>query len=104
MRTPNKSIKNRLRFTLGVVIAIVAFLTWRLFYIQVYNNDELQKGALEQWTKGIDIKSDRGIIYDRNGKRLAVNIPAYTVWATPAEISDPEAVANEISTLSNGGK
>ena len=99
MRTPNKSIKNRLRFTLGVVIAIVAFLTWRLFYIQVYNNDELQKGALEQWTKGIDIKSDRGIIYDRNGKRLAVNIPAYTVWATPAEISDPEAVANEISTL-----
>jgi len=99
LRTPNKSIKNRLRFTLGVVIAIVAFLTWRLFYIQVYNNDELQKGALEQWTKGIDIKSDRGIIYDRNGKRLAVNIPAYTVWATPAEISDPEAVANEISTL-----
>ena len=99
MRTPNKSIKNRLRFALGVIVLIVAFLTWKLFYIQVYKNDELQKGALEQWTKGIDIKSDRGVIYDRNGKKLAVNIPAYTVWATPADIKDPELVAKEIADL-----
>ncbi len=99
MQTPNKSTKNRLRFVLGVVAAVVAFLAWRLFYLQVYNNEELKKGALEQWTKGIDIKSNRGIIYDRNGKKLAVNVTAYTVWATPAEIKNPEETAEKISEI-----
>jgi stage V sporulation protein D (sporulation-specific penicillin-binding protein) len=82
-----------------VVAAVVAFLAWRLFYLQVYNNEELKKGALEQWTKGIDIKSNRGIIYDRNGKKLAVNVTAYTVWATPAEIKNPEETAEKISEI-----
>src|SRR5690606_24336328 len=75
------------------------FLAWRLFYLQVYNNEELKKGALEQWTKGIDIKSSSGIIYDRNGKKLAVNVTAYTVWATPAEIKNPEETAEKISEI-----
>lgn len=99
MRTPKKSTKTRLRFTLGVVTIIVLFLASRLFYIQVVSSEELQKGALDQWTRGIDIKSDRGIIYDRNGKKLAVNVPAYTVWATPAEIKDPESTAKQIADV-----
>lgn len=96
MQTPNKSTKNRLRFVLGVIILIVLALGYRLFYLQVYNNEELRKGALEQWTKGIDIKSDRGIIFDRNGKKLAVSMAAYTVWATPADIKNPEDTAESI--------
>lgn len=99
MQTPNKSTKNRLRFVLGVIVAIVIFLAWRLFYLQVYNNEDLKKGALEQWTKGIDIKSNRGIIYDRNGKKLAVNVTAYTVWATPADIVNPEEAAKTIADI-----
>ncbi|WFA09627.1 PASTA domain-containing penicillin-binding protein [Tissierella sp. Yu-01] len=99
MQTPNKSTKNRLRFVLGVIVTIVMFLAWRLFYLQVYNNEDLKKGALEQWTKGIDIKSNRGVIYDRNGKKLAVNVTAYTVWATPADIENPEETAKTIANI-----
>ena len=99
MRSPNKSTKNRLRFVLGVVVIVVLGLTGRLLYLQVFNNDELKKGALEQWTKGIDIKSNRGILYDRKGKKLAVSVTAYTVWATPADIKDAEGSAKSIAEI-----
>lgn len=99
MQTPNRSTKLRLRIILGVVIGLVILLVGRLFYLQIYKNEELKKGALEQWTKGIDIKSNRGIIYDRKGKKLAVSVTAYTVWATPADIKDPAATANTVSEI-----
>ena len=99
MSAPNKSTKNRLRIVLGLVVAIVLTLAGRLFYLQVYNSEGLRKGALEQWTKGIDIKSNRGIIYDRKGKKLAVSVTAYTVWATPADISKPDEVAKSMAGI-----
>lgn len=101
MQTPNKSTKTRLRFVLGVIMLVVFVLAFRLFYIQVYNNEDLKKGALEQWTKGIDIKSNRGIIFDRNGKKLAVSVTAYTVWATPADIKNPVEDAKSIASVLN---
>lgn len=99
MQTPNRSTKLRLRIILGVVVSIILILGGRLFYLQIYKNEELKKGALEQWTKGIDIKSNRGIIYDRKGKKLAVSVTAYTVWATPADIKDPAATATTVSEI-----
>lgn len=99
MQTPNLTTKKRLRVILGVVLIMILMLGGRLFYLQIYKNEELKKGALEQWTKGIDIKSDRGIIYDRKGKKLAVSVTAYTVWATPADIKDPETTADTISQI-----
>lgn len=101
MQTPKKSTRIRLRVALSMVMLIVFLLSGRLFYIQVYSSEELKKGALEQWTKGIDIKSSRGIIYDRNGKKLAVSVTAYTVWAYPAEIVKKEEAAAKIAELIN---
>lgn len=99
MQTPNKTTKKRLRVVLGIVVSVVLFLGGRLFSLQIFKNEELKKGALEQWTKGIDIKSNRGIIYDRKGKKLAVSVTAYTVWATPADIKEAEEVAQTIADV-----
>lgn len=99
MQTPNKTTKKRLRIILGIVVSIVLLLGGRLLYLQIYKNEDLRKGALEQWTKGIDIKSDRGIIYDRKGKKLAVSVTAYTVWATPADIKDAEETAELVADV-----
>ncbi len=99
MQHPKKITKKRLRIILGVVSTIVLLLGIRLFYLQVFKNEELKKGALEQWTKGISIKSNRGIIYDRKGKKLAVSVTAYTVWATPADIKNPEETSNALAEV-----
>lgn len=99
MQSPSKSTKIRLRIILGAIFCIVLLLGARLVQLQVIKSEELKKGALEQWTRAIDIKSQRGIIYDRKGKKLAVSVTAYTVWATPAEIKEPVDVAKKIALV-----
>ena len=93
MHKTTRTSKKRLRFVLVVVLLIVIALIFRLFHLQIVRSEELKLGAIEQWTKSIDIKSNRGVIYDRNGKKLAISTTAYTVWATPAEISNKEETA-----------
>lgn len=99
MIKPSKSSKVRLKSVLIMLLVVVMALIGRLGYLQVYKSEELRKGALEQWTKAIDIKSKRGIIYDRKGKKLAISISASTIWAYPAEIKDPHSTAKTIAQV-----
>jgi len=95
----SNTTKKRLVFVFVVVLVLIIGLTFRLGYIQIASGEELKKGALEQWTRGIEIKAKRGIIYDRNGKKLAVNISSYTVWANPADIKDKTFTAKKVAEI-----
>ena len=85
MVSPSSSTKKRLLFAFAMVVVLSFALIIRLGYIQIVRGEELKKGALEQWTKSIEIKAKRGIIYDRNGKELAISVSSHTVWASPAD-------------------
>ena len=65
MKKPTYSLKRRLIFVLVSVVVASIFLIGKLGYLQIIKGNELKKGALQQWTKGVTIKSERGIIYDR---------------------------------------
>lgn len=99
MHKTSNSSKNRLKFALLVVTLIVFFLSYRLIKVQVIHGEEYKKKALLQWTKNIDIKSERGVIYDRNGRKLALNITSFTLWATPSEIKDKDDTASKLSKI-----
>lgn len=99
MPLPSNTTRKRLLIMLIVVSIAIIFLTARLGYIQIVKGEELKKGALQQWTKGIEIKAKRGVIYDRNGKKLAVSVSSYTVWASPVEIEDPEKTAKQVAEI-----
>ena len=101
MSAPSNKIKKRLVFVFFIVSFITFGLTIRLGYIQIVKGEQLKKGALEQWTRGIEIKPKRGIIYDKNGKKLAVNISSYTVWANPADIEDKKGTAKKVAEILN---
>lgn len=96
---PSNVSKRRLILIFILVLVVSFALIIRLGYIQIVTGEELKKGALEQWTKGIEIKSKRGIIYDRNGKKLAISISSYTVWANPADIKDPDNTAKQLAEV-----
>lgn len=85
-----KSSKNpqnkRLKITLVIAFGVFILLIIRLSYLQIYKGEELKRGALNQWTRGITIKPKRGFIYDRNGKKLAVSKNASTAWVNIAEL------------------
>lgn len=101
MPSPSNKMKKRLVIIFFMVSFITFGLTLRLGYIQIVKGEEYKKGALEQWTKDIEVKAKRGIIYDRNGKKLAVSISSYTVWCSPADIKDAEKTAKVVAEILN---
>jgi len=96
---PTLSTKRRLIFTLFLVSGLVFALIVRLGVIQIVHGEDLKKQALEQWTRGIPVKAERGLILDRNGKKLAISVSRDTVWCRPADISNPEKDAKKIAEI-----
>jgi cell division protein FtsI (penicillin-binding protein 3) len=76
-------------------------LVSRAFQLQILSANYLQALAKKQHTKVLLLQPERGIIFDRNGEKLAASLMASSVFADPSKITDPEETAKEISTLLN---
>lgn len=99
-----KRVKKRVVFILGVFTFIFFLLAVRLFKIQIVDGAEYQQKAMEQWTRDVPVPSKRGIIYDRNGKELATNAPAYEIYVRPVEVKDKESTAQVLAEVLNMDK
>jgi len=89
----------RLIFILGIAFWLVLIL--RLFYIQVLKSEFYQQKASKQTLLTIKLPAERGIIYDRNGEQLALNLPCESFFAVPDSIRNPEATAYKLSSVLN---
>ena len=74
-------------FGVAVVLAITA-LTARLVYLQVTHVDQFTAQAQANRTAQVAIPATRGLIYDRAGKPLVVNLPSYAIKIRPADLPD----------------
>ncbi|MBA2534534.1 MAG: penicillin-binding protein 2 [Rubrobacter sp.] len=74
--------------TLAVLIAAVfLILGARLWYLQVLTGQDYTLAARATQHTKIKIPAQRGVIYDRDGKILANNVPGLNVTVIPDEIS-----------------
>ena len=99
MRDFKESLKNRVIFYFAVVFILFIILILRLFWIQVINSEEYEHKALNQRIKEFVVNSERGIIYDNTGRKIAVSLPAKTVVALPDNVINPEKTASELANL-----
>ena len=85
-RTDKETLSRTL--VLMAVCGIVAFLVLavRLFYLQVIKHDYYEEIAVEQQTRESIVNAQRGTIYDRNGKVLAMSASVETVFISPYEM------------------
>ena len=74
--------------TLAVMVGLVfVLLGTRLWYLQVLAGPELADDAQQTHTRVVSVPAQRGVIYDRNGKVLANNVPGLNITIIPDEIS-----------------
>ncbi len=80
------------RLVLLVVVALlwVGALTWRMYSLQVADVETWQDWAVRQHVAEVQVASERGPILDRNGKLLAVSVPAGSVYVRPKQIGAPD--------------
>jgi penicillin-binding protein 2 len=84
-----------------VIVLVIGLLTTRLFYLQVVQGGYYAGLSQENQHALIPLRSARGLVYDRAGRQLAINIPSYVVKLRPADLpfAERDAVVNRLSTL-----
>lgn len=81
------------RFVIGgIVIAIIAVFIVRLFSLQILSKEYKEQGDNNAFLNKT-IYPSRGVIYDREGRLLVFNQPAYDVLVCMREVSDLDTLA-----------
>jgi cell division protein FtsI/penicillin-binding protein 2 len=82
-----------------LVVVWVIVICARLVRLQVSQHEELRGKAERQQQASDNLTPKRGVIYDRNGNELARSVQVKSLYATPAEITDPEGCASKLSRI-----
>ncbi len=91
----------RLRLVLSIVfvLALVAILIARLFYLQVIRQSDFATLADKNRISVVPIVPNRGLIQDRNGVVLAQNYSGYTLEISPAKVDNLEETINALAAI-----
>ena len=91
--------RQRLVFVFSVVCILTFGLICRLTYLMLFKAEYFGKKAKDVQQRERAIKAERGIIYDRNGNRLAANKPVSTISVIHNQIKEPEKVISVLSDM-----
>ena len=80
------NLENRRYVLSGVAVVIVTIYIIRLFTLQLMSDDYKKNADSNAFLKKIEFPS-RGAIYDRNGKLMVYNQPAYDIMVVMNEES-----------------
>ena len=83
--TPNR-VKKRIIIGFVLVCLLTVGLTFRVGWIQIVDGEEYSKKAQESQTRDVPIPAKRVVIYDRNGKELAISAVTFSIWARPDQV------------------
>jgi len=93
------TIRKRVAYLFLFVALIMVGLSCRLMYIQFFRSSWLTENAVDQRIRDIPVEAKRGIIYDRNGRELAVSVSTESIYAIPAEIRDADETAAKLAAI-----
>lgn len=93
------TIRKRAAMLFLFVVLVMAGLVGRLVYLQSYRSPWLAENAADQRVREIPVEAQRGVIYDRHGRELAVSVSSESVYAIPAEINNPQETAAALAAI-----
>jgi penicillin-binding protein 2 len=94
-----KWIESKMQVFLIIVCAIFVFLTGRLVYMQLLENDRFTTLARENRIRLTNITAPRGEVFDRNGIKLVGNQPVYTVTLVNLGQEDTSGVVQRLASI-----
>ena len=89
----------RIRIIVFFISILLITIIGKVFYIQVFQYQKLNKLASSLWSRNLPITADRGLILDRNGKVLASNITTTSLYLVPNQIKNKEEVAQSLAQI-----
>ncbi|MDH4359428.1 MAG: penicillin-binding protein 2, partial [Nitrospirota bacterium] len=83
---------------LGLLLGFVV-IGCRLFYLQVIQAEVGAHQAQQQHQKTVVVQPDRGVIVDRHGHPLALNVEVASLYVRPPSLKDPHRTARSLAPV-----
>jgi cell division protein FtsI (penicillin-binding protein 3) len=83
---------------IGLLLGFV-LIGCRLFYLQVLQAEVGAHQAKQQHQKTVVVQSDRGVIVDRQGRPLALNVEVASLYVRPPSLQDPQRIARTLAPV-----
>ena len=81
------------------VAAILSALGLRVALLQTVWAGDYREASVTQRTRVLTLRAERGSIWDRNGRELALPVPTRTVFADPRSVIDPVGTARAVAGI-----
>ena len=82
-----------------IIAAALLLLVSRFIYLQVVAHEEFATRSASNQVRVVPVPPNRGLIYDRRGRPIAENRPAYRLEIVPEKIGDLDAVIGELGRI-----
>lgn len=80
--------ENRHALILGIVLVVLVLFLFRLLSIQILDNGYSEL-AQQNAIRRVNAYAPRGVIFDRQGRKIVVNSPIYDLMVVPGELPKP---------------
>ena len=97
----SKEKRERITFLFIILIVFYFLLVYRLYNIQIVQSSKFKEIAEQEHLTSFSIVGERGNIYDRNLKKLAVNVNVQSLFAIPSKIKNPQETTRLLSSILN---
>lgn len=94
-----KDYKDRLTFATVIVLLAFFVIAGRLWYLQIKEGGRFEELSENNRVRLVRIEAPRGIIYDRNGKKVVENRPGFNLFIVPEDVHDWEETKKKLSEL-----
>ena len=94
-----RELRARLILPAGVIIFAFLILIGRLWFLQVMEGKHYGELSRNNRVRLVKSTAPRGLIFDRNGTRLAENRPGFDLMIVPDDVNDWEMTYETISKL-----
>lgn len=91
--------RSRLVLLSIITLIWITVLVFRLYSLQLSDFSRWQASAVKQHFTELSLAPERGPIFDRNGKIMAVSVPSGSVWARPRQIEDKEGLSKSLASV-----
>ncbi len=98
-RTESARFGRRALAGFAIMLAALLVVAGRFVYLQVYEHGEYSTRAQANRVRLRHLPPPRGLIYDREGKLLADNVPAFRLDVVPDKIRHMDAMLQRLSAV-----
>jgi penicillin-binding protein 2 len=82
-----------------IILAAIFLLSLRYVYLQVVSYEEFSTRSINNQVRIVPVAPNRGLIYDRRGRPIAENRPAYRLELVPEKVDDVEQTVAELGRI-----